>query len=110
MYAVAGLIQTLLMLTQAQFMPDLSGFWEELSQPPTAKPLQYGTVLCNGSTIVFYEGTAAEMLLNRDADLSPTNIEEESKKYNSPRHTLPDGRVITEKKLYLIFCQLRIGG
>ena len=110
MHAVTGFIQILLMLTQASFVPDMQGFWEQLDKPPVTKPCIFAdTVTKPGNTAAFYQGFLFVVPVNRDAEPSPA-AESKLQLYRSPINTFPSGRVIAAQKLYLIFCQLRIGG
>lgn len=98
------------MLTQAHLVPDLSGFWEALSKTEVVKPVPHPAALLPADTVVWPVKNAGELVLNRDAALEPACTETEINQYSSPRHTRAQSRVIATKKLYLIFCQLRIDG
>jgi hypothetical protein len=109
MHIVAGFIQTLLMLTQAQFVPDMQGFWDAYNKPVTVQQtIHSDAVTTPGTTFVLCEGRVFAVPVNRDAVWVPAALYL-PKRYISPVNTFPAGRVITAKKLYLIFCQLRIG-
>lgn len=112
MHLFAGFIQLLLILSQSRQMPDMSALWSPAPEPLVARyqPLQIKTIHRPQSTTV-YAGCCISACCNgRDeGDLAP--VRKTARIFVIPPSTaLPAGEVIPVHKLYLVFCQLKIGG
>lgn len=112
MYLFAGFIQLLLILSQSHYMPDMSLVWNSAPEPVVAayQTLQTKKIQKPLSTSVYPAYWEVACCNNRnDADLTPAR--QPVRIFVIPLSMkLPSVEVIGIYKLYLLFCQLKIGG
>lgn len=112
MHLLAGFIQLLLILSQSRYMPDMSAVWTPTPEPAvavyTATPI---TTIHEPLSTVTYTVSCKDGCCNRryEGELAPAR--QPARIFViSPSSTLPAGEAIPVHKLYLVFCQLKIGG
>jgi hypothetical protein len=111
MYSLAGFIQLLLILSQSDYLPDLSWVWIREASPvatvsaKTSSPIWLVPVTATDDS----EGHAVAGTHRNKWMLSPA-LQKNGWLLIPPSNKLPAGRVINSDKLYLMFCRLKIGG
>ncbi len=111
MYIITGFIQTILILTtQAQYMPDMSGIWEEPSVHAETVHVLPGSNRYNLQHGYALADVSAAVPVQDDPLLPPVANPEDKRLPEPPLQNLSFRRVIERDKLYLMFCQLKIGG
>lgn len=111
MYLLAGFIQLLLILSQSDYLPDLSAVWNKESKPVLTVPAQAtGQVWLVPGTVPDDVPKQALTGNNRNKWILSPALPSKGPLLIPPSHTLPAGRMINADKLYLLFCRLKIGG
>lgn len=112
MHLFAGFIQLLLILSQSRYMPDMSAVWSPASEPAVAvyQVSQTRTIHKPLPAAAYAECCKAACCNSRnEGDI--TLVRQPARIFVIPSITiLPAREVIPVHKLYLVFCQLKIGG
>ena len=111
MYSLAGFIQLLLILSQSDYLPDLSGIWVKQSRPAVTTTAEItDKVALVPVTVTEYHTRYAVAGNDRNRWILSPALPAAGLLLTAPFTTLSRGRVITTDKLYLMFCRLKIGG
>lgn len=111
MYSLAGFIQLLLILSQSDYLPDLSAVWiRESSTVATVSAKTTGPAWLVPATVTDDTRNQAVAVNHRNKWILSPALQRNGWLLTPPSNTLPAGRVINSDKLYLMFCRLKIGG
>jgi hypothetical protein len=110
MYSLAGFIQLLLILSQSDYLPDLSAVWvRESCLVATVSVSATGPALALPAVTVNTQKPSIAGTHRNKWILSPA-LQKNGWVPIPLSSTIPAGRVISSDKLYLMFCRLKIGG
>lgn len=111
MHSLAGFIQLLLILSQSDYLPDLSAVWIRETPPAAMVPATTNTPVWRVpmTAVNDHPGQAVTGTYHRSKGILPPALPRKDRLPIPPSNTLPAGRVISSDKLYLVFCRLKIG-
>lgn len=111
MYSLAGFIQLLLILSQSDYLPDLSGIWIREASPVATESAKTSSSVWLVPVITSDDGQGQALAgTHRNKWILSPALPKNGWLLTPPSNTLPAGRVISSDKLYLMFCRLKIGG
>ncbi|MBI2275009.1 MAG: hypothetical protein HYU70_14520 [Bacteroidetes bacterium] len=111
MYSLAGFIQLLLILSQSDYLPDLSAVWEKRAIPVMTVPPERNNGLWQVPvTVTYYPASQPVAGNDQNKWMLLSALQRNGCLQTPPSNTVPAGRVISSDKLYLMFCRLKIGG
>lgn len=109
MYSLAGFIQLLLILSQSDYLPDLSAVWEKQVTPVMTVPPERTDDVWQ-VTVTYYPTGQSVAGNDQNKWILLPAVQRNGWLLIPLSNTLPAGRVISSDKLYLMFCRLKIGG